>query len=364
MIFESILLYSTLIYAGAVFFVLRLLLKPIQKATKNRPFVSVVIAARNEAQRIKPTLDSLLKINYPTDKFEVIWVDDASQDGTAEIIKSYSGRQVNWQLIQIKKKDQKLKGKKAALNLAIEQARGEIILTTDADCRVPENWLTTMAAAFDNETIMVLGHSVLEQKKGFLDKLLRFDNLFSGIMVAAPTLAGFPISSVGRNMAYRKSAYLNAGGFDQLSQHKSGDDVHLTELFRRKLKGKITFCSAPGSFTFTKTPDSFKEIFLQQIRKNSKLLKKSLGSVLLALLLFFYLIFLLAFPFYAPQSIHFWLSILAIKMIPEFITLVVAAKKLGDFKLVPFIPFMQIFYPVYVTIFSIIGIFQVYDWKR
>jgi hypothetical protein len=211
---------------------------------------------------------------------------------------------------------------------------------------------------------MVLGHAVLEQKKGFLDKLLRFDNLFSGIMVAAPTLAGFPISSVGRNMAYRKSAYLKSGGFVHLSQHKSGDDVHLTELFRRKLKGKITFCSAPGSFTFTKTPDSFKEIFLQQIRKNSKLLKKSPGSVLLALVLFFYLILLLAFPFYAPQSIPFWLGILAIKMIPEFITLVVAAKKLGDFKLVPFIPFMQIFYPVYVTIFSIIGVFQIYDWKR
>jgi len=362
--FEILLLLSTFIYVNAVFVVFRTLLKTKFSKIKNQPFISVVIAARNEAQRIKPTLDSLLKLNYPKDKYEIIWVDDASEDQTAEFINGYVANQDHWQLIRLKRDNAKLQEKKAALNKAIEQAKGEIILTTDADCSVPEKWLSAMAAMFDDQTIMVLGHSVLEKKKGLLDKLLRFDNLFSGIMVAAPTMAGFAMSSVGRNMAYRKSAYLEAGGFEEISQHKSGDDVHLTELFRRKLSGEIRFCFGEDSYTFTKTPDTFREIIFQQIRKNSKLLKKSFLSVLLALSLFTYLVFLIIFPFLFPESISAWLFAIIIKLISEFITLQMAAKKLGDAKLIPFIPFMQIFYPLYVSTLGILGVFQLYEWKK
>ncbi len=362
--FESLLLFSTIFYISAVVAVLLLLIKNTAKNYKNQPFISVVIAARNEAQRVRPTLDSLQKLNYPKNKYEVIWVDDASRDSTAVIISKYVKGQDNWQLIELKREDEQLKGKKAAIDKAIEQAIGEIIVTTDADCRVPENWLSEMAALFDEKTIMVLGHSILEKKKGVLDKLLRFDNLFSGIMVAAPTLAGLAISSVGRNLAYRKSTYLQLGGLKAVSQHKSGDDVHLTELFRQKGKGKIRFCSGRGSFTFTKIPDYFREIVYQQVRKNSKLLKKSFSSILLTLVLFYYFLLVFLFPFIFPESFFYWLWIIIIKQIFEFITIFVAAKKLGDPGLIPFIPFFQILYPFYVTFIAILGSFQIFEWKK
>ncbi|KAA3614866.1 MAG: glycosyltransferase [Calditrichaeota bacterium] len=362
MILELLLILSTLFYVAAVFAVLRLFIKAKNITSGTQPFISVIIAARNEAKRIKPTLDSLSKINYPQEKFEIILVNDNSSDDTAKIINAYLDRQDNWKLINLDREKESLAGKKAALNKAIETAKGEIILTTDADCRVQENWLLEVAAKFDDQTIMVLGHSVIEEKPGFLDKLLRFDNLFSGIMVAAPTLAGVPMSSVGRNLAYRKEAYLQVGGYNKLSQHKSGDDVHLTELFRNELKGKIRFCFA--TFTITKRPDTFREILFQQIRKNSKLLKKSFGSVLMALILFFYLVFLIVFPLLFQTSISIWILALAMKLILEFITLRVAAQKLGDLKLAPYFPFMQIFYPFYVTVMAILGVFQIYEWKR
>lgn len=362
---ETGLIILNTLYCFFVFLVLIVFLKKQKiNPVNDQPFISVVIAARNEENRIRPTIDSLAKVKYPKDKYEVIFVDDASQDNTANQIEACLKENSNWQLIRITKKGSKLKGKKSALKQAIEKAQGEIILTTDADCIVPENWLSEMASCFDEKTTMVLGHSLLIKRKGWLDKLLRFDNLFSGILVAAPTLLGFPLSSVGRNMAYKKSAYQKSGGYDELSQHKSGDDVHLTELFREKLNGRIVFNLKKDSFTSSKTPDSFGEIIHQQIRKNSKILKKSLPTIALTIFLLTYHLLLVIFPFSTNGSLNTWLSLIAVKFLSEFITLSVAAKKLSDPLLIPLIPIMQIFYPVYVSILGLAGIFQKYEWKK
>lgn len=358
------LLIATIFYCFLILIILFLFARQSKiEPLLDSVFISVVISARNEEKRIKPTLESLLKIKYPHDKYEIIFVDDASTDNTVLIIEKYLARNNNWQLLRIYEKKDLLKGKKAALTKAIEMAKGEIILTTDADCIVPENWLTEMAGCFDDKTSMVLGYSRLQKRKGWLDKLLVFDNLFSGIMIAAPTLLGFPMSSVGRNMAYRKKDFIEVGGFDSLVQYKSGDDVHLTELFRRVAKGKIKFCFNKNSFTLSNPPDTFKEIFHQQIRKNSKVLKKSMGSVFLTLFVFLYHLCLVLFPFLYGIS-NFWLMLLAIKLFIEIITLIVSAIKFSERRIIPFLLFFQIFYPIYVMIMALVGIFQHYEWKK
>jgi poly-beta-1,6-N-acetyl-D-glucosamine synthase len=361
MIFSALIIL-TAFYVLLVFVVAIVLLRLKPGHNHESPFISIIISARNESKRIKQALDSLTRINYSQNKYEVIWVDDASEDNTYELIREYVSQNSNWQVIRITEKNENLKGKKFALNKAIEAAKGDIILTTDADCCVPENWLLETATYFEEDTIMVLGHSLLEKKKGFLDKLLRFDNLFSGIMVAAPVVMGFPMTSVGRNMAYRKSAYQEAGGYEKLSKHKSGDDVHLTELFRQKVQGKMKFCST--CFTITKTPDTFREVVFQQIRKNSKLFKKSFSSILLSIFLFLYHALLVIFPFILPQYFFIWLTAFMAKLCAEFFTLSVASYKLGDSHILPLIPFMQIFYPFYVTVMALIGSLQVYKWKN
>ena len=327
------------------------------------PFVSVVIAARNEAKRIKPALDSLAMVDYPPDLHEVIWVDDNSVDATANFILDYVKDRSNWQLIKLQNKGQKFSGKKLALDTAIKQAKGEIILTTDADCRVQKDWIGAILNAFNKDTIMVLGHSLLEKKKGMLDKLLRFDNLFSGIMVAAPAKAGYAVSSVGRNMAYRKEAYIQSGGYSELVHFKSGDDVHLTELFRRNIKGKIVFCSNSESFTFTKRPDTLKEIMHQQIRKNSKLFKKSFSSILLTFFLFLYHFLLILFPFLFYQLIDLWIVLIVLKLGAEFITLFYAASVFKEKDLTGYIPAFQVFYPLYVILLGGIASLFSFEWK-
>jgi len=362
---ELTLIVSTSVYCCAVLLVLLVLLKK-QKSNSlvKIPFISVIIAARNEEHRVVSTLQSLSEIEYRKEKYEVIFVDDASQDNTANVIESFVNNNANWNLIRIAKKDDKLKGKKAALKQAITKAQGEIILTTDADCSVPKEWLSEMAACFNDSISMVLGHALLVKQKGWINKLLRFDNLFSAIMTAAPTLLGFAMTSVGRNMAYKKDSYLKSGGYDELSSHKSGDDVHLTELFRRNVSGKIVFCLAKNSFTYSSPPDSFTEIFHQQLRKNSKILKKSFSTLILSFFLFGYHVLLIGFPFLHASNINVWLTVLASKLVFEFLTLAVASKKFSDPSIIPLIPFMQIFYPVYVSVMGVIAMFQKYEWKK
>lgn len=359
-----LLLIFTVIYCLAVLFVCIVFIKvqPLPPISVPRT-ISVVIAARNEESRITATLQSLQKINYPKDKYEIICVDDASTDKTAMLIEQAASLNNNWHLLKVSQKNGLKKGKKAALEKGIEKAVGEIILTTDADCTVSENWLLEMNNCFDEKTNMVLGHSVLVKSKSWLNKLLRFDNLFSGIMVAAPALLGFPMSSIGRNIAYRKSTFNTIGGYKTLAHHKSGDDVHLTELFRKKVEGKTKFCFRKDSFTFSIIPDTFKEIFHQQIRKNSKLFKKSFASIALTLFLLSYHLLLIIFPFLFGIS-NFWILLLALKLGIEFTVLSISAVRFSETRIIPLLPFFQILYPAYVSLLAFVGIFQLYEWKK
>jgi poly-beta-1,6-N-acetyl-D-glucosamine synthase len=326
--------------------------------------VSVVIAARNEEDRILPCLQSLEKLNYPPGKLEIIFVDDGSSDKTPNIIEKYCNNHNNWKLICIDEKSKKIKGKKNALLNGIKQSKGEIIFTTDADCIVPKNWIKEMVSFFEPNVSMVIGHSPITRKKGLYQKILQFDNLFSAVAASAPTKLGHPISSIGRNLAYRKSAYEDVGSFLALKQYRSGDDILLTEKFHYLNDGKIDFCAHPETFVKTQPPEKFSEIFHQQVRKNSKALLKSPSSILFSTILFLYYVLFLAFPVILPKYFFIWLIIFLLKFLIEFIDLSKAAKIFKLSHTIKFIPIMQFIYPFHIMLFSVLGIFQLYQWKK
>ena len=165
-------------------------------------------------------------------------------------------------------------------------------------------------------------------------------------------------------MAYRKDAYENAGGFLALKKFRSGDDVHMTERFRYLNSGNIDYCADTKTFVATKIPDTIKEIFHQQIRKNSKLLKKAGTSIVFSLMLFLYYISLIFIPIFMPQWLNVWLILLLIKLGLEYINLLKAAMIFNQNNLVPFIPLMQIVYPIYIILFSLLGSMGLYSWKK
>jgi cellulose synthase/poly-beta-1,6-N-acetylglucosamine synthase-like glycosyltransferase len=326
--------------------------------------VSIIIAARNEEDRIEPCLKSLELIDYPGDKFEVILVDDCSVDKTAEIMASYCNQHSNWKIIRIKEKSTQLKGKINALREGIVHAENELIFTTDADCVVPPMWLKNMVCYFQDHVSMVLGYSPLISENKWYYKLLQFDNLFSAIVAAAPVKLGYPFTSVGRNLAYKKEAYHELGGFQALKNFKSGDDIHLTNQFHRHDGGKIDYCADPQTFVYTLIPSSFDEVVQQQIRKNSKTFQLSLSSITFMLLIFIYYVLMIILPLAYPAIIIPWVLFVFIKFILEFIPLKISATIFKQKDIIPFIPLMQIIYPLYIITFSLIGSFQKYHWKK
>ena len=328
------------------------------------PRISVVIAAHNEEKRITPLLQSLEKLDYPSDRYEIIFVDDASTDRTSALIESFCNKHAHWRLIRLKSQDGFLSGKKRALKEGIEQAGGEIIFTTDADCTVQPQWLKYMSAYFEPNVDMVIGYSPLKRVKGWLNLILQFDNLFSAIVASAPTSWGLVFTSVGRNLAYRKNAYRAVGGFDALKKYRSGDDVYLTERFRRQAKGKIVFCRHPQTFVETLPVTDFSKFWHQQIRKNSKTLRKNVSNTLFSILAFLIYSFLWLFPVFLPQYLPIWLVVIFTKLLLEFVTLSYAAKIFRRNWLIPYFPLFQLLYPIYISFFTFLGTFQIYRWKK
>lgn len=331
---------------------------------EQQPFVSIVIAARNEESRLQPLFASLAQLDYPKDKYEVLFVDDASTDRTATIIAEQVKKNERWKLLRRQTVSDRFHAKKMALAKGIAEAKGDFIFTTDADCSVPRKWLKNMTRYFGPRTSMVLGFSPLKNTTGFLDKWLKFDNLFSGIVAAAPTMLGFPISSVGRNMAFRKEAYLSVGGYASLTKFRSGDDIHLTERMRDKVRGEIIYCADPRTFVLTQPPDSGKEIFHQQVRKNSKILDKSLKSAVFSILLFFAYLLFFTLPLFNGAWLNLWLGVLVLKFFAEFLALMMACRIFENKELIPLLPLMQLFYPFYVIFFGLLGSLHLYSWKK
>jgi cellulose synthase/poly-beta-1,6-N-acetylglucosamine synthase-like glycosyltransferase len=207
-----------------LFFFLRLAISKEGNAENEEMIpVSVIICARNEAGNIIKNLPYILKQDYP--EFEVIVVNDSSWDGTDDELREIQVTHPNLQVVTIGEDIQRRPGKKFPLTLGIKKARNELLVFTDADCR-PESsqWLKQMVSGFSGGKDVVIGVSPFLPAPGVLNALARFENLLTGTFYLSFALAGFPYMGVGRNLAYRRSAYDRVGGFKTHYHIISGDD--------------------------------------------------------------------------------------------------------------------------------------------
>lgn len=242
------------------------LFRRFHRFSSYKPFVSVIIAARNEEKHLRETLACFVEQTYPIELYEVILVDDQSEDCTARIAQQFQHNYSNIKTVTIKEIPADFSPKKFALQEGIKLSKGEIILTTDADCRVPKTWIEAMVSHFTPEIGMVAGASMLriEQGRRSITAGIQAIDFLALVSASAGSMRiGIPLAASGQNLSYRRSAYEEVGGFTKIIHYISGDDVLLLQLIKKYTRWKINFAE-PGETTITTLPLSTFSDFLKQ----------------------------------------------------------------------------------------------------
>ncbi len=205
--------------------------KGVGSSEEGCPGVSVLVCAHNEAYNLSAYLYTLLSQDYPT--YEVIVVDDGSEDKTREVIESYMVQDKRLRTTFIPKEARVRSTKKLAITLAAKAAQYDYLLLTDADC-TPESthWISEMMKGFKPSTEyrvqstkeIVLGFGAYFYEKGFVNRLVRYDTLFNGLHYLSAAAHGHPYMGVGRNLAYKKELFFKTGGFKKTMTNRAGDD--------------------------------------------------------------------------------------------------------------------------------------------
>ena len=218
--------------------------------------LSIVIAAKNEEKNINSLLNSLEKLNYPKENFEVIIIDDNSTDKTAEIIRERISDKNNFALIIADKK--KFEGKKGALTIGIENAKNNFIVITDADCKPETNWLNAIAGGLDYGYDFVFGVAPIQTGKKLVEQLSAFENLRNTYLTIAAVGFNIPYSAAARSFAFRKTSFERIGGYSNTTETLSGDD---DLLIREAIKHKMLIGTViePDALVYSAAPKSFDE---------------------------------------------------------------------------------------------------------
>lgn len=232
------LLMVLLMYGHQLYFYLRYIRRGAKITTAThmgeQPGVSVIVCAHNEEENLRDYLHTLLAQDYPC--FEVIVVDDGSEDDSQRVLKEYARQYHNLYLTFVPRGARVVSSKKLALTIGIKAARYDYILLTDADCR-PESryWIREMMSGFCSDNVeVVLGFGAYFEKRSLLNRLIGYDTLFSALQYMGMAKAGAPYMGVGRNLAYRKDTFFNNNGFHGLLNERAGDD----DLFVNKVAKK------------------------------------------------------------------------------------------------------------------------------
>ncbi|MCU0383159.1 MAG: glycosyltransferase [Cyclobacteriaceae bacterium] len=321
-------------------------LRKANTEVSNQPPLSVIVCAHDEYHNLTQLLPLLLEQSYP--EFEIILVNDRSNDETYDWLLQQSKLHKQVKVVQIDHTPAHINGKKYGLTLGIRAAANEWLIFTDADCRpVSKNWLAAMARQMSDTTCIVTGISPYQKAKGFLNLFIRFEAIITAMRYIGFAVNGMPYMGVGRNLAYRKSLFMQNKGFTNILGVIGGDD----DLFVNNTAsaGNTRVCFSPESIVHSIPAKSAKEFFNQKIRhlaagkKYKTKHRLVLGLDIASWLLFYPIAIILLFS-------NFWvwtLSGVAVALLATSLTTYLATKRWGQRFELWTMPLLDFLYPIY-----------------
>lgn len=322
-----------------------------QTKVKKSLSISVIIPFRNEAQHLSNLLNDLVN-QRGIQSFEVIWVDDHSEDKSIEVLSSIE----SYPDSHLLKLDDEA-GKKAALTAGIKRATGDIIVTTDADVRIPNTWLAEIAAFFEvhDADMQILPVGIKAEENSAQQFFQVAENLAIQAMTFGLAAVGAPISCNGANLAFRKSAFEDCGGYESHRKTASGDDVLLMQQFLKAGCNVMPYWSEKVLVETSAAP-TFKAAFLQRVRwagKTGRMIHS--WSLIAGSILLIHSLILITTIFFSATAIELWAIVLLLKVIVDVLLIKIVEQRyhqrLNPLKLA-FIALVYIGYLPAITLIS------------
>jgi len=346
--------------------------KSKEKEPENR--FTIIIPFRNEERSLPTLLKSILKLDYPKELFEIIFVDDDSEDDSAEIIKrgldtKFLNENITVPDFKMLNNNRKTGSpKKDAINMAIDIAKFDWIITTDADCIIPKNWLLSFDAFIQiKKPKLVVAPVTFASNNHFIEQFQLLDFL----SLQGSTIGGFGINKPflcnGANLCYSKLAFKEVDGFDGNASIASGDDIFLLEKIYTKFPNQVHYLKSIEAVVKTEPQHSFKELINQRVRwaakstaynnPFSKLVSLSVFAMnaLLVLLLFTGII---GYPSWSLFSLFF-----GIKFLIDFILLFKTATFFEQLYALKHFVISSLLYPFFIMFVIIVSLKSGYSWK-
>lgn len=342
---------------------------PVVKSSNSIPStqISILIAARNEADNILSVLSDFQAQTYPSDLYEVIVIDDHSEDKTTKLVREFQENSpMKLKLLTLGEFET---GKKSAINLGVSNAAGKLIVTTDADCRMGESYLEILEGFYREKDLkMITGPVALTAIDRLFEKMQQIE--FASLTGTGACSLQLGIASMcnGANLAYEKSVFEEVDGFAGNEQVASGDDEFLYHKVAALYPSKVAFLKNSGAIVYTAARETLGEFMQQRRRWASKWnYYNSVWPKVLAVFVFAANFGMALSVFILPfvNSNHIWnlSSFMLLKLILEFVVLreIIRFNK-TEFSLSAFVV-LQLIYPLYVSYFAINSKSGSYLWK-
>jgi len=331
---------------------------------------SIIIPARNEEENIETCIRSILNNNYPKHLYEIIVADDFSTDTTPNIVHRLQTEFSNINIISLKNSitENINSYKKRAIELAIAQSKYEWIITTDADCIVPPNWLSLFDAYMQkNERVFVAAPVMFTCNNSFINVFQCLDFISLQGITAASVYASAHSMCNGANLSYKKTAFYKVDGFKNADHIASGDDMLLMHKIKMHYPQNIGYLFSNETIVLTAPMPDWKSFLNQRIRWASKATSYKDKKVFWVLLLvyftnlFLFILFLVCF--FQPKLFLIWLLFILTKALLEMPFMYTVAKFFSLQRLMLWFVLMQPFHILYTIISGWLGKFGTYKWK-
>lgn len=342
------------------------LVKEFKPENRALDFYSIIVPVRNEANNIADLLKDLDSQTYPKDKYEVIVINDHSTDDTEEVIQNIQeGLHCSFQYVIL---DELMIGKKAAITQGINISNGQKIITTDGDCRVGGNWISSINLGYQqSETKMVFGAVSYAPIHSFFQKLQCLD--FAALIVtgAAMNYLGKASMCNGANLSFDKSAFIAVKGYEGNTHLPSGDDEFLLRKMKNKYPAGVKFLKNPEATVQTKPANSFNEFFNQKIRWAGKWkLHTDILTMVLAIFIFifnvsYFSMLISAFLGFIPLVPV--LIFILIKIGIEYLLAMQGINSSAKHRFLLPSMFLSIIYPIYAISIGVLSTTGSYSWK-